>query len=1332
MKTRTNKLLSTIAALVCSTAVTSVVAQTTFTWTNAAGGDIATAANWDPNGVPSPTSGADPLFGDEMLWDGRTTTDLSLTANTGQTGFSGSAWGLRLRLSSNQTNAVNIKSVVALTAGTRINSITIDPGAGQFSLGDNTANVLDLLVGGTNPQTHTWVNNSTNAVVINPNVRWRYGGGGAHTFDIGGPGNWIINNFFRNNNNAATVVTKSGSGTWTWTGTNVGAAVSSILIAPPVTINAGTLILKSPDLLASQNINHNGGVLRYDSATGACTLSGTISGAGALQVNAGTLTLSGANTFTGPITLGGGDLIAGRVETPAVNGPLGQVGTISFEGGTLSHSVNNNFDYSARFSTAAGQSYRLNTAGQNVSLATGLTSAGGTLTKLGSGTLTLAAASTYSGATTVSAGRLVIAGASASGSITVANSAALGVVATGTPIAPTTLTVGPSGSATLEFNNVTSTTTPLIAAGSISAGGPITVNVNSGTFAIGQSYPLFTWTSGPAPTVSLGTLVGAIGNLSIVGNTVRLNVTGLAFVWSGGNNGNWDTSTSGNWLQNGSPAIFANSSAALFDDTATGETNVVLNSPVSPASTTVNSSTKTYSITSSGANVIAGSGGLTKNANSTLTLSGGVNTYSGATTLNGGVISIGAIANGGAASDIGSSSSAAANLVFNGGNLTYTGGAATSDRLFSIGTAGGAIAASGSGALVLNNTGAAALSGSGARALTLTGENIEDNILAASLADNGGATALTKSGAGKWVVTGNNTISGTVTVSGGQLQVGNGGATGAVGTGNIVNNSALVFNRTGSLTNGTISGNGSVTVQSGTVILPGNNTYLGGTTISGGTLQVGNGGATGALAPDRAIVNDGLLVINSTGSSSYFAAGLISGLGNVIITGGATVKAIGANSYTGWTRIDANSTFQPTEGNTGQLLSSAVTNNGTLKFVSQDPRPAVPANIVGTGRVMIGANNFNAGSINLTGTNSYTGGTFIGCNELILGDGFTPGAGEIAGTVTFINNLDTPDDNLRTLTFNRPDDVIFSGNIVTNFTSAQNNRGRVRQMASSVLTLTGDNNYSGGTLIDAGTIQVGNGGTTGAIGTGAVTDNGVLLWNRSDAVTFAGVISGGGAVVQRGTGTLTLTGANTYFGTTAASNGTLVVTSGTIPGELVLDGGTFVGGAVGSVITNIVTGSLTLNSGKLAITLNKSVTASNTFFNVLGGINATSGSLQVANVGPVVAVGEKFYLFNQPVTGGSALSITGGGATWVNNLEVDGSITVATVLAPPTLNVSQLGNNLQFSWSGSGYKLQAQTNTLSVGLSSNWGDYPGGGSSPVTVPKDSTKGAVFFRLISTP
>src|SRR6185436_11099240 len=111
-------------------------------------------------------------------------------------------------------------------------------------------------------------------------------------------------------------------------------------------------------------------------------------------------------------------------------------------------------------------------------------------------------------------------------------------------------------------------------------------------------------------------------------------------------------------------------------------------------------------------------------------------------------------------SDIGASGSAAENLRLNGGALQYTGGAASMDRLFSLGTGSGTIDASGSGALVLNNSGPVGLSGLGARVLTLTGSSTDDNTLAAALGNSGAGTSLAKSGAGKWVLTGSNSYSG--------------------------------------------------------------------------------------------------------------------------------------------------------------------------------------------------------------------------------------------------------------------------------------------------------------------------------------------------------------------------------------------------------------------------------------------------------------------------------------------------------------------------------------------------------------------------------------------
>ena len=1327
--------------------------QTNFTWVAAGANlDLGTSTNWSPVGVPRPSAqsgaaGASTDYGDIMAFDGQTAGPVFPTSNAGaQAGSSvgGTTAGLYVRLTANQTNPVTFHTTVSGSAssGLRFNSMVVDAGAGAFTLGKNsTTNCLDTVWGTSNPSGQGITNNSANPVTIMPDVRWRYGAGGAHTITFGGTGDFNITNDLANVNGAATLVAKDGSGTMYWTAGHNAFWGTITLVSTPMTISGGTLVLKSGALFpATTTINNNGVALVLDApassqAGGAQTISSAVNGTGNLQVNNGTLTLSGANTFSGNISLSGGSLVANRAENFGVNGPLGNGGLISFTGGTLVFSSVNQYDYSPRITNSASQSFRFDTAGQNVTFTNVLASTSGTLTKLGSGTLTLSGANTYDGATTVSAGKLVIQGSQGNGAITVSNSAALGVNQGGSQITPASLTVGTSSSATLEFNNVSSTSTAAISTGPVSVGGPITINVNSGSFLIGSSYPLLTFT-GTAPGVSLGTLVGAGGNLTTNGSTIQLNITSLAFVWSGLNNNSWDITTANDWKVNGLAQVFANGGTALFDDTiTTANTNVVLNSPVSPASVTVNNSTKPYSITSAGVNLITGAGGLTKNASSSLTLAGGVNTYTGPTTLNGGITSVGVLASGGSPSDIGQAGSAAANLVLNGGTLQYTGAGATIDRLFTLGTAGGTIDDAGAGSLVLNNSGAIALSGSGARTLTLTGTGTDE--LDASLADNGGATALTKSGAGTWVVKANNANSGAVTITGGTLQVGNGGATGSVGSGNVTVNpgaSVLSYNRTGTVTSGTVSGLGSVTVASGvTVVLPNNNSYSGGTTIDGtSTLQVGVGGATGQLAANGNITVDGTLDFNTSGTFAYGGTG-ISGVGNVIVRGGGKITSLGANSYSGWTVIGPGSIFQPCQGNQGALASSTVTNNGTLLLIRQDNGVFTYGGpITGSGGVLVDANNFNAGDVTLTGNNDYTGGTVIGDNGLIVGDGAT--SGSITGNVTFANSTQVPNDNARTITFNRSDDITFSGNITTNFASPQSNQGVLVQSGTGTLTLTGTNTYGSGTVISNGVLQVGNGGTSGTIGTGPINDISVLSVNRAGTLAIGSVISGGGSVVKLGTGTLLLNGVNTFTGGTTVSNGVLGGT-GTLASAVTLTSGTTLapGASVGTLTVN---GNLSIG-GNLAIEVNKSLAPSNDLVVVSGVLtNAGTGTVTVTNLGPALTVGDKFTLFSQPVLNGAALTITSVGATWTNNLAVDGSITALTVTGgvatnPTNITSSLSGNQLTLSWPADhqGWFLQTQTNSRAVGLSSTWFDVTGSSATNLSVititPGEPT---VFFRL----
>ncbi|MEK7949933.1 beta strand repeat-containing protein [Luteolibacter soli] len=175
-----------------------------------------------------------------------------------------------------------------------------------------------------------------------------------------------------------------GTGTLTFTGagtfaTAVGGGARTI--ANPVVINTG--IIGSLD----------GGQFPL-------TMSGPISGPGTLQsTSSGLIVLSGNNSYTGGTNFTGTGLM--RLDS---TGALGTTGTLSFTGGTMQASAANTTDYSARFSTAANQQYKIDTNGQTVTWASPLTSTGGSIQKFGTGTLILTGASTYTGGTNIKPG----------------------------------------------------------------------------------------------------------------------------------------------------------------------------------------------------------------------------------------------------------------------------------------------------------------------------------------------------------------------------------------------------------------------------------------------------------------------------------------------------------------------------------------------------------------------------------------------------------------------------------------------------------------------------------------------------------------------------------------------------------------------------------------------------------------------------------------------------------------------------------------------------------------------------------------------------------------
>jgi fibronectin-binding autotransporter adhesin len=124
--------------------------------------------------------------------------------------------------------------------------------------------------------------------------------------------------------------------------------------------------------------------------------------------------------------------------------------------------------------------------------------------------------------------------------------------------------------------------------------------------------------------------------------------------------------------------------------------------------------------------------------------------------------------------------------------------------------------------------------------------------------------------------------------------------------------------------------------------------------------------------------------------------------------------------------------------------------------------------------------------------------------------------------------------------------------------SALTGSGTLTKIDLGTLILTGTNTYTGATGVAQGTLQIGNGGTTGSI-VGDITDNGVLVLDRSDALDFTGnEIFGSGTVVQAGSGTTTLKFVNTYDGGTVITGGTLVGSAVSFGSGAILDNATLV------------------------------------------------------------------------------------------------------------------------------------------------------------------------------
>ena len=176
-------------------------------------------------------------------------------------------------------------------------------------------------------------------------------------------------------------------------------------------------------------------------------------------------------------------------------------------------------------------------------------------------------------------------------------------------------------------------------------------------------------------------------------------------------------------------------------------------------------------------------------------------------------------------------------------------------------------------------------------------------------------------------------------------------------------------------------------------------------------------------------------------------------------------------------------------------------------------------------------------------------------------------------------------------------------------------------LGPGTLSLTGSNTYSGATTISGGTLQIGNGGTTGWLdGTSGVADSGTLAFSRSDAYTFSRAISGSGTVVQLGSGTVTLSASSSYSGATIINSGVLSIGNdnnlGAVPSSatanrLVIQGGGTLQTA--GAVTLAANRGVGLGSGASIIVTSSSDTL--TYGGILANAPGSTGSLSVGGAG---------------------------------------------------------------------------------------------------------------------
>jgi MYXO-CTERM domain-containing protein len=589
----------------------------------------------------------------------------------------------------------------------------------------------------------------------------------------------------------------------------------------------------------------------------------------------------------------------------------------------------------------------------------------------------------------------------------------------------------------------------------------------------------------------------------------------------------------------------------------------------------------------------AGRGGFVKNGGGTLVLSG-ANSYDGVTDIAAGTL----IAVSNTAIGAGGHSGETMSYIRDGATLALQGGVSLDEHFHvwgaGVGDLGAIRSLSGNNALT-NSPGGGP--GFALRTDTVVGVDA-DTLTVSGFYQDGGSFDLTKVGIGTLVLMATNTYTGATTVSAGTLKIGNGGASGSLyspsmsggnltfgGAGVIVNDSALIFDIAGGAVyvNRTISGLGTVSVTGNQSVH-----FADGTTISTTGAQAYLAAATSGryygfnLADNASVVltsagaismtgmlgtangHTGRLTINTsvgngdvTLNTPSGVSGVDYGLAELTVNAGAGAITLGTYNGQTWGTVNAISLTGGAINVTANLAAFnalTVTNSAASTF---------SGSLSGSGSLTKAGN----GVMVMTGSSSYSGGTTVSAGRLILENTYAAGSHAVASGAVLEFAVASGNRDSATTTFSGAGTLRKTGigGVIWGGGAATFSLGSGALIDVQAGTFTGGSNANENWTTNLSNLNVESGAVFSTVeanvrvnkitGSGMIKTgyNGAGYQNLAIGVdngssTFAGVIANAesaGSLLKTGSGTITLTGANTYTGTTNVSAGTLLINGST-------------------------------------------------------------------------------------------------------------------------------------------------------------------------------------------